>query len=348
MKVIMLGDSITKGYKPDGYTPYTLARTIASKTGYDVLNAGYNGAQVVAGKGAFTTVVNQYNFADYDMVIIMYGTNDFGWQDEKIDTFKKGYQEALNKIKRDSSTIKIKLVTPIHEFAFASGDLDFRNNHGVSQNMISNAIDEIAKRNHVDLFDWRKHAVVTDASQLYSDGTHPKDETYKAMGEALANWIISGDSDVAQATVTNVDFDKVNRYEQVGPVTQDNYEQAMDALSTIFSHFSTLIGDSFKFDPTLLNYPDTGFDRAMWLYIVRSFDDIQQYVNKAIGIFRSNGFANMRTHKEFDYLELTRPTMLLIDQTYQTTLNDNWDKIQTALNDLLIVLKKFHILKGDK
>lgn len=348
MKIIMLGDSITKGYQPNGYTPYTLASTIAAKTGADVLNAGVNGAQVVALDGTLDQVVNKHNFANYDMVTIMYGTNDFNFQDETIDTFKKGYQQAINKIRSDSSSIKIKLMTPIHTYVLADGDLNWKNSRGVSQNMISDAVIELAQVNHADVFDWRKHAVVTDPSQLFSDKTHPTDETYRAMGEALASWIIAGTSDALQAAVTKVSFDKVNRYEQIGPVTQDNYGQAIAALTTIFAHFSVLIGDNFKFQPSLLTYPNTGFDRAMWLYIVRSFDEIQQDTNKAVGVFRSNGFANMRTGKEFEYLKLVRPTMLVIDQKYQMTLNDNWDQIQSTLNDLLNVLKKFHMLKGDK
>lgn len=350
MNIIMLGDSITKGYKPDGYTPYTLAKTIEDKTGDTVLNAGYNGAQVSVGNGSFDTIVNQYNFYLFDMVIIMYGTNDFGWQDETIDQFKSGYQRALDKIKQDSSSIKIKLVTPIHEFAFANGDLNFKNNHGVSQNMISDAVVELAQKNHVDVFDWRQHNVVTDKSQLYPDGTHPRDETYKAMGEALADWIGGNNSSNDQPTseITSVVLSHVDSPFTIKDNVTTNYQKCLDVLKAIYPKVSRLIGDKYTFNPAVLKLNDDIFNRTMWLYIVHVFDQLKMYTNEAIGVFRSNGFTNIRTKKDFEDVKITRPISLLIDTHYQNVLNDNWAQIETALNDLLNVLKKFHMMKEDK
>ena len=350
MNIIMLGDSITKGYKPDGYTPYTLAKTIASKTGATVLNAGYNGARVSVGDGSFDTIVNEYNFGLFDMVIIMYGTNDFGWQDETIDQFRTGYQQALDKIRNDSSTIKIKLVTPIHEFAFANGDLNFKNNHGVSQNMISDAVVELAQKNHVDVFDWRQHNVVTDKSQLYPDGTHPRDETYKAMGEVLADWIGGNNSsnDQPASEITSVVLSHVDSPFTIKDNVTTNYQKCLDVLKTIYQKVSRLIGDEYTFNPIALKLNDDIFNRTMWLYIVHVFDQLKMYTNEAIGVFRSNGFANFRTGKDFEDVNITRPTSLLINKDYQSVLNHNWDELQTALNDLLAVLKRFHMLKGDK
>ena len=347
MNIIMLGDSITKGYKPDGYTPYTLAKTIEDKTGNTVLNAGYNGAQVSIGNGSFDTIVNQYNFSLFDMVIIMYGTNDFGWQDETIDQFKSGYQRALDKIKQDSSSIKIKLVTPIHEFAFANGDLNFKNNHGVSQNMISDAIIEIAKNNDLSVFDWRKHDVVTDKSQLYPDGTHPRDETYQAMGEALADWIAE-DEDGFNEVVGDVKLTHVDSPFNLSDNTVKNYEKCLQVLKTIYPKISQLSGDDYTFNSQKLMLKDKTLNRSLWLYIFHVFNNLKNDINRAIGIFRSNGFANLRTNDEFEEIDVVLPTSLVIDKDYQSTINDNWDKIQTALNDLLAVLKKFHMVKGDK
>lgn len=350
MNVIMLGDSITRGYTPDGDTPYPLSKTIADKTGYTVFNAGVDGAQVSVGNGSFDTVVNRYNFGIYDMVIIMYGTNDFGWQDETIDQFKTGYQQALDKIRNDSSTIKIKLVTPIHEFAFANGDLNFKNNHGVSQNMISDAVVEVAQKNHVDVFDWRQHNVVTDKSQLYPDGTHPRDETYKAMGEALADWIGGNNSsnDQPASEITSVVLSHVDSPFTIKDNVTTNYQKCLDVLKTIYQKVSRLIGDEYTFNPIALKLNDDIFNRTMWLYIVHVFDQLKMYTNEAIGIFRSNGFANIRTKKDFEDVKITRPISLLIDTHYQNVLNDNWAQIETALNDLLNVLKKFHMMKEDK
>lgn len=347
MNIIMLGDSITKGYKPDGYTPYTLAKTIEDKTGDTVLNAGYNGAQVSVGNGSFDKIVNQYNFSLFDMVIIMYGTNDFGWQDETIDQFKSGYQRALDKIKQDSSSIKIKLVTPIHEFAFANGDLNFKNNHGVSQNMISDAIIEIAKNNDLSVFDWRKHEVVTDKSQLYPDGTHPRDETYQAMGEALAEWIAE-DEDGFNEVVGDMELTHVDSPFDLSDITVKNYEKCLQALKTIYPKISQLSGDDYTFNSQKMMLKDKSLNRTLWLYIFHVFNNLKNDINRAIGIFKSNGFANLRTNDEFEEIDIVLPTSLVIDKDYQSTINGNWDKIQTALNDLLAVLKKFHMVKGDK
>lgn len=190
MKILMLGDSITHGYTTGGgVTPYTLASTIASETGNDVINGGINGTEVFAGDDSFTTEVEQHNFADYDMVMIMYGSNDIGREGETIDDFKRGYQQGIYKILSDNPKIDLRLITMIPDYRHDNGNEDWKNKLGLSQRMVNDAVKEIAQKNGGKVFDWRANGIITSADQLLPDHLHPTDATYQAMGKALANWI---------------------------------------------------------------------------------------------------------------------------------------------------------------
>ena len=145
------------------------------------------------------------------------------------------------------------------------------------------------------------------------------------------------------ATVTQVSLTHVDKPFDLGSNTKHNYEQCLSAINTIYNRFGKLLGDDVGAKPDHLQLRSSGLDRNAWLYIVHVFDQLELEINKAVGVFRSNGFANTRTKKDFDYIELVRPLNLMIDTSYQTTLNNNWDQVQTTLNDLLAVLTKFHV-----
>lgn len=147
----------------------------------------------------------------------------------------------------------------------------------------------------------------------------------------------------SDATVTKVSLTHVDKPFDLGSNTKHNYEQCLSAINTIYTRFGNLLGDDVGAKPDHLQLRSSGLDRNAWLYIVHVFDQLELEINKAVGVFRSNGFANIRTRQDFDYIELVRPLNLMIDTSYQTTLNNNWDQVQTTLNDLLAVLTKFHV-----
>lgn len=127
-----------------------------------------------------------------------------------------------------------------------------------------------------------------------------------------------------------------------------NYDQCLQALKEIYPKISKLTGYTYSFSSKKLELKEKAFNRSMWLYIVGVFNELQIDINQAIGVFRSNGFVNFRTNEEFKDVQIVIPTNLVIDKDYQGVVNGNWDTIQTALNDLLAVLKKFHMMEGDK
>lgn len=195
MKILFMGDSIAQGWNGSSVAPDTLETIIAAKTGNIVINAGIGGTQVSAGSQSFDAEVKQYNFNQYDAVIVLYGTNDFGHQEETIDDFKTGYQKGIDKIKKDNPSIRLMLLTPIRDWGLGNGDMDWKNNKGISQNMISDTIVILAQSNGAEVYDWRKNPVVTKQSQVAQDGIHPLNSTYELMGAALAEWVgVSSDN----------------------------------------------------------------------------------------------------------------------------------------------------------
>ena len=125
MKILFMGDSIAQGWNGSSVAPDTLETIIAAKTGNTVINAGIGGTQVSAGSQSFDAEVKQYNFNQYDAVIVLYGTNDFGHQEETIDDFKNGYQKGIDKIKKDNPNIRLMLLTPIRDWGLGNGDMNW-------------------------------------------------------------------------------------------------------------------------------------------------------------------------------------------------------------------------------
>ena len=143
-------------------------------------------------------------------------------------------------------------------------------------------------------------------------------------------------------TTDYVKITHLNEPVDVASNTKHNYEQCMAAINTIYSRFGDFLGEDFKPGLELLTLKDGGLGRSTWLYVVRAFDQLKEEINRTVGVFRSNGFANLRTKKDFEYLEIIRPVRLILDTEYQTIINKNWDAIQSILNDFLKVLNKFH------
>ena len=100
MKILCFGDSNTYGYDPRDYfgrcydQPWTLR--LAEKTNWIVHNLGENGREIPKFPVSFS--------ADYDLLIIMLGTNDL-LQGNSVATISKRMESFLLNIQREKSSI---------------------------------------------------------------------------------------------------------------------------------------------------------------------------------------------------------------------------------------------------
>lgn len=345
MRVIMLGDSITAGMTEGGYATDTLAKIIARETGDEVTNAGISMTQVYAGKNPFVEVVNHYDFANYDLAMIMYGTNDFGWQQETLNSFKDKYHEGIDKIKNDNPDIEVRLMTPIQDFDnnidHGSGNMNWKNREGLSLNDFCDAVLQVGKDYGFKVYDWRDNPIVTNEnhkSALSSDGIHPLQQTYEEMGAALASWLIE--------TSSKVDWSE--KYVDI-PDTIRLISIYKNRLYMIYAKIRALYkmdADYFdddevpSFEVAKLATNEVLLNRTVYLWTIKVMLNLQQDVNQIVKAFNEDSFIDPETGKETNELKLWIPRRLTLDETYREKLNHNFKSVNALLDRLYLYLKK--------
>lgn len=144
-------------------------------------------------------------------------------------------------------------------------------------------------------------------------------------------------------TIESITLQQVNDYTQISSVTKSNYSISFDGLNSIYKKLSRLIGDDYKSIKTTFTSNSSMLNRATWLFVVHVINHIEQEVNEAVRIFRANDLVDIKTGNQVDYLDLDPPIRLLLDDTYQKILNDDWATIQNKVNEMLAILKQFHL-----
>lgn len=348
MKIIMLGDSITAGMTEGGaYVSRPLATIIADETGYEVTNAGISMTQVVAGNNPFVQVVNHYNFADYDMAMIMYGTNDFGWQDESIDEFKNGLHQGIDKIERDNSKIQIRLMTPIQDFDRnidnGSGNMDWNNRDGLSQNDFCNAVVQVAKDYNFEVYDWRDKPVVTKPSLLASDGIHPLQSTYNLMGQALSVWL----KKTSQATDWDTNYREITNLFILADECNERLTVLYGKMRALYKAEEKYFDDDTQVKLEMLPVPQTPIlDRAVRNWLIKSLLKLERDVNDLVKAFNEDSFTDPTTGDDTDLIKLTIPRQLLLDTTFQDELNHSLKSVNDLLNRLYSYMKQNTTIGG--
>lgn len=140
-----------------------------------------------------------------------------------------------------------------------------------------------------------------------------------------------------------VGFQLIKDYTQISSVTKSNYSASFDGLNSIYQKLSRLIGDDYPLVRTIFTSNSSMLNRATWLFVVHVVDHVEQEVNEAVSIFRANDLVDIKTGNQVEYLDLDPPTRLLLDNTYQQTLNGDWTAVQNKINEMLGILKQFHL-----
>ncbi|MCH3922391.1 GDSL-type esterase/lipase family protein [Limosilactobacillus sp.] len=147
--------------------------------------------------------------------------------------------------------------------------------------------------------------------------------------------------------VSNVDsitLQKLDDWTKINTVTRSNYTISLGGLNSIYRKLSKLMGDdTYTSLKATYKNPSAMFNRASWLYVVHVLNQIEQETNEAVSVFRTNDLVNFKTGEEVEYLSLASPTRLLIDAKYQDVISRDWSAIQNKINEMLEILKIFHM-----
>lgn len=201
LKVACVGDSITQGINSSKPNEYTYPCFLQEMLGLDyyVLNAGVSGLSICKNDDlayAKNAAYMQAKVLDPDIVIFALGTNDANpkiekypykdWKDPNHDRaaeFLVSTRELLNTFKQLNSDVQIYLVYPAS--LFVVGDDHWRaepwteNIVTYVRPLLEQIVDEYDLPT-VDLFDWSK-----EHKDVFVDGLHPYDQSYKTLAEYI-------------------------------------------------------------------------------------------------------------------------------------------------------------------
>lgn len=201
LKVACVGDSITEGINSTVPAKYTYPCYIQEMLGLDyyVLNAGLSGLSICKNDTLAYVKHPAYPKAiDLvpDIVIFLLGTNDANpkiekypfknWEDPSHDRaaeFIESARELLDDFKEINSEVQIFMIYP--PSLFVVGEDRWRAEPWTETlvTYVRPLLEQIAEEYNlptVDLFDWSK-----ENSDVFTDGLHPKDASYKTLAQYI-------------------------------------------------------------------------------------------------------------------------------------------------------------------
>ncbi|GKT02508.1 SGNH/GDSL hydrolase family protein [Furfurilactobacillus entadae] len=191
MKLVMLGDSITQGW--DGYkdVQYPASVTVAQRLGISVTNLGHGGGAIIGErKNDLTASVASCSFADYDIVTVAYGINDFNQGTGTLATVTETLTAELARIRAQTATIQLVGILPMW------GNIDAvkedQNQRGISFTAFQDALATTYQAAGGVVLDWRVAPIVTAANAeetLADHWLHPNQATYNKVGARIADVI---------------------------------------------------------------------------------------------------------------------------------------------------------------
>lgn len=359
-KMIVLGDSIMWGVTGfDSQHPRanpTIPDHIGTSLGWTVDNQAISGTRWadVDNKDNFLEQVAKFNFANYDVVLMGYGINDFDDAPHSSPTqITYAMNKGITKIKSDNSNIHLYIELPTPSFVYGSTD-GAVNSSGYSQKQIYDTIKSEAQLLEVPAYDWRDNPLITydNLAQTLGDGQiHPVNAVQQTMAERLANWIESHE----QSTVSQADNDLIDwsSLDQGQTTNSGSTAQAVtytpikvatidgpDNLNQVFnSNVALIINTIYKIageDASAVSWRAQTFatlGRELRNYIIDTIATIKQVSEQTLGTTGTE----TSTGETVSVEAMEAPTSLMIGDVI-TTLNNNFKDAETALNAILATL----------
>ncbi len=204
IKVACVGDSITQGVNSTDPVTMTYPSYLQEMLGLDyyVLNAGISSYSICKIDDFAYSKHQIYHAAldfEPDVVLFALGTNDANpnpdypskdWDNpanNRVEVFKESTNELLDSFVNVNPDVQIYMVLPASLFKVGG---DFWKAEAWTANIVKYVqpmLKEIAEQRDlaiVDLFDWSK-----EHAEVFTDGLHPKDSTYKVFAKYIYDCI---------------------------------------------------------------------------------------------------------------------------------------------------------------
>lgn len=199
IKMMALGDSIFAGWDGTKQVPdyQRIPEVIGKINGWYVNNQAVGGTGYGNSNNDFSVLTSRINFADYSLVLISYGVNN--WiSDNSLDVVRQGLTAGINNIKRSNPHARPYVMLPTLDLRRGrQTTLDTPNGAGMTQNMLSDGIMEVCDQQNIDFYDWRKRPIITKDNAFWTlgdgaTGVHLTAATSIEMGKILAKKLNGG------------------------------------------------------------------------------------------------------------------------------------------------------------
>ena len=209
-KILFIGDSITYGYGTKTTrvaVPYP--ERVKQLTGISYKNAGITGCNFARKKMsdsksiAARTQMGGVSYSGYTTIVLACGTNDYAnnvklgsASDTTAFTFCGAVNETIAEIRSQNPDAEIVLITPIYRLKMKKiwgkkGGYKDKNKVGCTLLDYCRAVKKLAKKNKVRCYDSQNAKIFTasNAKRLLSDGLHPTQAGYIALGDSIAAYL---------------------------------------------------------------------------------------------------------------------------------------------------------------
>ncbi len=208
--VLFIGDSITYGFRTKTTrVAIPFPERVKQLTGISYTNAGITGCNFARKKIsdsksiAARTEKGSVSYAGYTTIVLACGTNDYAnnvklgaVSDQNAFTFCGAVNETIAEIRNQNPDAEIVLVTPIYRLTMKKtwgkkGGYKDRNKVGCTLLDYCGAVKKLAKLNNVRCYDSQEAKIFTasNAKMLLSDGLHPTQAGYIALGDSIAAYL---------------------------------------------------------------------------------------------------------------------------------------------------------------
>lgn len=373
--MLTFGDSIMAGWDGKEYVSQPVPQQIGSLLGIVSVNAAVSSTRIVSGPQNLLEMIKTVDMTGYDLIMLGYGTNDWGYQDETLDDMRMGLDTFKSTLRSKNPNAKVFYELPMEQFGWGSKSLDDKNSEGLSQNDVINFLKQYAEDSGWGYYDWRSDPLITYANRMTTTGDngwgHPTPPVMKQMAERLAQaikpYVQSGTPIVPDNPAT-----PDNPSTPDNPATPDQPDkpskQALDHLSldempdepfklkdnvsgnatrtvtslnSIYQFCEKLLGIdkvTVKIDTAVKN---DGLDRLLRNFVIRSFDQLKEDVNDVVNVFNENELWNFKTGEKIELLVIERPQQLTLGSDYLAVVNNNWKAIENKVNELVDIINQF-------
>ena len=336
-KKMCLCDSIMSGW--DGHKNVTtpIPQMIGQINGWQVDNKAIGGTSLNKDSNAMIDLLSSIDLSAYDYILIGYGTNDWGLEEESLDEMQEGLDKLAAAYQKSKSHATVLIELPIESFLHGNVGLDGHNRMGISQNDVCDLLAIFAQRQGFNYYDWRPNPLVTAENryQVLGDGClHPNFDMMQKMAKVLAAAFIDSGSAPKKLLLKKLDDTKFAENVSTNAYLILGFVKALyDQLPPFFQE------TPFSPEPDYA-CPEGNSGRLKRQYIIQELLSLGSAINQLISVCNKYHVVNPEGFRPTSMINVNPPRGLgFLD--IKAGLKREYQKIEKKLNELASYIANF-------